>query len=86
VGQPASVVLRVVGIALLCGCAAATQSASTASPKEPDCSFRSATTCWTFGSRFPAPRANSTDSVKKELQEQPATILAAGADSVPASR
>jgi hypothetical protein len=86
VRQPGSAVLRVVGMTLLWGCAATTQSASTASPKEPDCSFRSATTCWTFGSRFPSPRTNSPDSMRKELQEQPATILATGADSVPPSR
>jgi hypothetical protein len=86
VSHARTIALRVAGAALLCGCAAATQSASTAAPNEPDCSFRSATTCWTFGSRFPSRRAARPDSVRKELLDQPATILATEADTVPPSR
>ncbi len=83
--HPRTVVLRVAGTALLCGCAATTQSVSSAPRTEPDCSFRSATTCWTFASRFPSPRAAMPDSARKELLEPPAAILAR-ADSVPLSR
>jgi hypothetical protein len=86
VGRPDSGVLRVVGLVFLCGCAATTQSGSSAAPREPDCSFRSATTCWTLGSRFPSPRAAQPDSARKELLEQPPTILATEADTIRSSR
>jgi hypothetical protein len=84
--RAASGVLRVVGLVLLCGCAATTQSVSSAARSEPDCSFRSATTCWTLGSRFPSPRDAKPDSARKDLLEQPPTTLATEADTIRSSR
>jgi hypothetical protein len=83
---PRVVVLGVAGSALLYGCAAATQSASSHSGSGPDCSFRSATTCWTLAGRFPPPRAAKPDSASKRLQEPPAAVLASRADRLPPSR
>jgi hypothetical protein len=80
---PRRVVLSVAGSALLCGCAATTQSASSSPRTAPDCSFRSATTCWTLAGRFPPPRVAQPDSAPKELLEPPAVILATRADSLP---
>ncbi|HEY7635585.1 MAG TPA: hypothetical protein VH763_08580 [Gemmatimonadales bacterium] len=82
----ASLTVRLVGLALLCGCAPATQSASSMAPHEPDCSFRSATTCWTFGGRFPSARSAEPDSDRKELLAPPTPLLAARTDSLPARR
>jgi hypothetical protein len=84
--RPALGVLGVVGLVMLCGCAATSQSVSSAARREPDCSFRSATTCWTLGSRFLSPRAAKPDSARKNLLEQPPTILATEADTVRSSR
>jgi hypothetical protein len=66
----------VVGVLLLSGCAAATQSSSTTERAEEDCSFRSATTCWTLAGRFPPPRAEPRDD-----PEQTLPVLASGADT-----
>jgi hypothetical protein len=74
------------GTVLLSGCVAATQSASSAPRGGPDCSFRSATTCWTLAGRFPQARAAKPDSVPKKLLDAPAAVLASRGDSVPASR
>src|SRR5688572_12648459 len=52
-GLPRSSLLLGLGTVLLCGCGVAAQSSSEASPHEPDCSFRSAGTCWTVAARFP---------------------------------
>jgi hypothetical protein len=76
-----SIPLMALGMVLLCGCAAIAQSSSVAPEREPDCSFRSATTCWTMASRFPTPRPEARDSVPDELLNQPATLLASGADT-----
>jgi hypothetical protein len=83
---PHALVLRVAGTALVCGCAATTQSASRAPRTEPDCSFRSATTCWTLAGRFPPARAAKPDSVRKKLLEPAAAVLASRADSLTRSR
>jgi hypothetical protein len=49
-------VVRVVaGLLALAGCAPQARTALAPSPHEPDCSFRSAATCWTIAGRFPAP-------------------------------
>jgi len=70
-------VLRtVLGAVLLSGCAAAAQSSSTTQEVESDCSFRSATTCWTLAGRFPPPRPEPRDD-----PEQPLPVLASGADT-----
>jgi len=80
---PRKVVLSVAGGALLCGCAATTQSATSSPRTAPDCSFRSATTCWTLASRLPSPRVAQPDSARKEMLAPPAVILATRADSLP---
>ena len=45
-------------IPLIYGCAAntSTESLTIAERAEPDCSFRSPTTCWTVSGRYPPPR------------------------------
>jgi hypothetical protein len=50
--------MRLLLIPLICGCAAntSTESLTVAEGAEPDCSFRSPTTCWTVSGRFPPPR------------------------------
>jgi hypothetical protein len=50
-------------IPLICGCAAntSTESLTIAEGTEPDCSFRSPTTCWTVSGRFPPPRPTSAE-------------------------
>jgi hypothetical protein len=40
--------------ALLSGCATATQPVSSTRKVDPDCSFRSPTTCWTLPGRIPS--------------------------------
>jgi hypothetical protein len=73
-------------IVLLSGCAAAqsSQSSPTAVRPGPDCSFRSASTCWTVASRFP-PRSPSTPPKQDEINLSP-TVLASEADSASGSR
>lgn len=66
-----------VGTVLLSGCMRA-PLVSTAPAPRPDCSFRSATTCWTMAGRFPTPAAEARDSVPDELLKEPAATLAAG--------
>ena len=74
-------------IVVLCGCAAATQSSSTRQGTEPDCSFRSATTCWTLGGRFPLLRPSEPAGPKPdELPKEPPAILANRADTARSSR
>jgi hypothetical protein len=64
-------------VALLGACASATQSATAPNRNEPDCSFRSPTTCWTLSGRFPPQRVKP---VKRIPEPQP--VLATSADSV----
>jgi hypothetical protein len=73
-------------IVFLCGCAA-TQSSSTAVPPEPepDCSFRSAATCWTLAGRFP-PRPVPAPPKQDEIDSLSPTVLASEADSASAPR
>jgi hypothetical protein len=69
--------LAALGVALLGGCAT-NQSAAATPKREPDCSFRSATTCWTMASRFPPPRPAARDSAQDKLLEEPPARLASG--------
>ena len=78
---PRSISRRMLGIVLLWGCSVPAQSSSVAPEREPECSFRSSTTCWTLAGRFPTPRPSARDSVPDELLKQPPTILASGADT-----
>ena len=69
------------GAILLCGCGVAAQSSSRTPPREPDCSFRSAGTCWTLAARFPESRAEVRDSLPADPLSEPPTVLATGADT-----
>ena len=62
------------------GCAANHETAAVADQTDPDCSFRSAATCWSIGGRFPTlPQPVQPERI---LQDS-STILAAIADSRP---
>jgi hypothetical protein len=72
--------LALLGIALLFGCAAA--QSSTAAPRlEPDCSFRSASTCWTLAGRFPPRRLKSATPKPDEIRDLSPTVVASKPDS-----
>jgi hypothetical protein len=75
----------VLGMVILCGCAAVSQSSATASADEPDCSFRSATTCWTLAGRFPPRPSEAGEPDPNEAPRAP-TALASRADSASGSR
>ena len=68
-------------VTLLGACAATAQSEAGAGRSESDCSFRSATTCWTVARRVRPAGVETLDSVPKELFEQPPRALASGADT-----
>ncbi len=72
-------------IALLSGCAAAQSSAAAQRP-EPDCSFRSASTCWTVAGRFPLRRHDPSPPKPDDIRSRSPTLLASEADSTRASR
>ena len=72
--------LALLGIVLLGGCAAA-QSSSAAPRLEPDCSFRSASTCWTVAGRFPPRRPKSGSPKGDEIRDPSPTAVASNADS-----
>jgi hypothetical protein len=71
----------ILGPAFLFGCAAASQSVAVEQKVEPDCSFRSASTCWTVAGRFPPPRPEAGKPSPTEIIERP-TVVANRADSV----
>jgi hypothetical protein len=72
-----SIALAVLGAFLLSGCAA-NQSRAAAPEREPDCSFRSAATCWTVAGRFPARRDETRDSTPEKILQEPPANLASG--------
>jgi hypothetical protein len=55
--------------------AQALQTPHTKAP-QPDCSFRSAATCWTLSGRFPARRREGRDSVPADVIRPPPASLA----------
>jgi hypothetical protein len=69
------------GVGLLCGCAANTHPPRTTQQGEPDCSFRSAASCWTLGPRFPSKRIQSDDTRPDDALRQPTATLANTPDS-----
>jgi len=70
---------------LLSGCAATRGNTAALTPeREPDCSFRSATTCWTLGARVPPPERAARDTSPDRLLRQPPAVLASRADTVAA--
>jgi hypothetical protein len=70
-------------LGLLSGCATAARMASTAQHPhpEPDCSFRSATSCWTLGTRFPARSVEPADTEPGQILNSNPAVLASEADS-----
>ena len=73
-----------IAIVLLSGCVAGvagTPSSSAAPEREDECSFSSATTCWTLAPRIPASRTAPRDSAPDQLLTPPRPALAARADS-----
>jgi hypothetical protein len=74
------------GIALLYGCAAASQSSSAAPRPEPDCSFRSPSTCWTMAGRFPSRLPKSAAPTPDRIRDLSPTVVASKADSARGSR
>ena len=78
--------LLLLGITCLHGCAAGIQSSSAAPRLAPDCSFRSASTCWTVAGRFP-PRLPKSAAPKPDEIRGPSPItVASTADSARGSR
>jgi hypothetical protein len=75
--------LVTVTLALLSGCAAAAAPASSSSAAEPEreCSFRSATTCWTLAPRVPARHPEARDSAPNRILTPPRPLLASEADT-----
>jgi hypothetical protein len=71
---------RLLLVTLVFACAANSQSAVTPPEPEPACSFRSPTTCWSVGGRFPA-KATSHDQPQDILADS--TLLAAVEDNTP---
>ena len=72
--------LALLGVALLGGCAAA-QSSSAGPRLEPDCSFRSASTCWTVAGRFPPRTPKPAPARPDEIRDPAPTAVASKADS-----
>ena len=78
--------LALLGIVLLTGCAAATQSSSAAPRLEPDCSFRSPSTCWMVAGRFPSRLPKAAVPKPDEIRDLSPVTLASKADSARGSR
>ena len=74
----------VLSVVLLSGCAAA--QSNTASGPEPDCSFRSSTTCWTLAGRFPPRRLVPATRKPDDIRDPSPAVLATTADSARGSR
>ena len=71
------------GIALLYGCAAAATAhpSATAPQSEPDCSFRSASTCWTVAGRYPPRLRESAVPKPDDMRDLSPLTVASKADS-----
>jgi hypothetical protein len=74
-------IMGAVFIVSLGGCAASTQSSATAEETEPDCSYRSPTTCWTVSGRFPAARSKPMTAPLDPTSRQRSAVLASEAGS-----
>ncbi len=78
--------LLLLGITSIHGCAAGTQSSSAAPRLAPDCSFRSASTCWTVAGRFPPRLPKPTVPKPEEIRRPSPITVASTADSARGSR
>jgi hypothetical protein len=77
--QPILTRIWVLFLLLVGGCATNSTSATAARETDPDCSFRSPTTCWTVSGRFPPRRV---EPAAAPVEKQPPPVLASGEDSV----
>jgi hypothetical protein len=66
---------------LVAGCALPARSANTAAEPEPDCSFESATTCWTMVGRFLSRRPPARDTLGPDFLAPPPATLVVRTDS-----
>jgi hypothetical protein len=73
--------LALLSITLLSGCAAATQSSSAEPRLEPDCSFRSPSTCWTVAGRFPPRLSKAAVPKPDDIRDPSPVTVASKADS-----
>jgi hypothetical protein len=73
--------LVLLSIACLHGCAATTQSSPAAPRLAPDCSFRSASTCWTVAGRYPSRLPKSVGPKPDEIRGPSPITVASTADS-----
>ncbi len=81
-GQRAAVAVLT---AFLSGCATNSQSVAPTETRDVDCSFRSPTTCWSVGGRFPS--GNEQQPFRPELIIQDSsTVLASTPDSLRSSQ
>jgi hypothetical protein len=67
------------------GCAAGVRTFEAVASPRPDCSFDTATTCWTLTGRFPA-RPMAADTAEDDLLAPPAATLAVHADTTARDR
>ena len=79
--RPSSFLTHLLAATLLGACATTTQTAAVNVPSEPDCSYRSATTCWTVVGRFPPAQLAPRDSLSRELLDSLPRTLASSADT-----
>jgi hypothetical protein len=79
--RPTPFLTHLLAATLLGGCATTMPPASVDGPSEPDCSYRSATTCWTVAGRFPPAPPAARDSLSRELLESFPRTLASSADT-----
>ena len=78
--------LLLLSAALLYGCAAVTRPSSAAPRLEPDCSFRSPSTCWTMAGRFPPRLPKSAVPKPDDIRDPSPVTMASKADSAGGSR
>lgn len=71
-----------VGLMAVPGCAAAARTAAVEPTRLPDCSFRSASTCWTLAGRFPTRQSAVRDTMPELRLDGPPPVLAAASDSI----
>jgi hypothetical protein len=67
----------------LTGCVGHTQAIPALKEENPDCSFRSPTTCWTMSGRFPSRNANPPEPLVDSLPEQPPELVSRSDSTVP---
>jgi hypothetical protein len=71
--------------AFLCGCATNSQSVAPTATRDLDCSFRSPTTCWSVGGRFPSRKEQQPFRPELIIQDS-STVLASTPDSLRSSQ